>query len=100
MTSGEYKSYIVFKEIPIKEKEKNNTNKVDAQIKMITEVGISIYGYYGNIDKGINISDLKLSYNEKNELIAFSNLLTTENKNEIAIDLMRYTDFAPAGTMK
>ena len=76
MTSGEYKSYIVFKEIPIKEKEKNNTNKVDAQIKMITEVGISVYGYYGNIDKGINISDLKLSYNEKN-----SNLKITVDSN-------------------
>lgn len=41
-----------------------------------------------------------LLYNENNELIAFSNLLSTENKNEVAIDLMRYVESAPSGTME
>lgn len=69
MTSGEYKSYVVFKEIPLKENKEENSGKVDAQIKMITEVGISVYGYYGDINKGTNISNLKLSYNGKSSLL-------------------------------
>ncbi|MGL4641715.1 MAG: fimbria/pilus periplasmic chaperone [Cetobacterium sp.] len=65
MESGEYKSYVVFKEIPLKEAIGESGSGVDAQIKMITEVGISIYGYYGEINKGTNISNLKISYDSK-----------------------------------
>ncbi len=35
----------------------------------------------------------------EDELVAFSNLLITEDKNEIAIDLMRYIDKTPTNTM-
>ena len=43
---------------------------------------------------------LALLYNENNELVAFSNLMFTQDKSEIAIDLMRYTTAAPSGTME
>lgn len=65
MEAGEYKSYVVFKEIPLKESLNIESGSVDAQIKMITEVGISIYGYYGEINKGTNISNLKITYDSK-----------------------------------
>lgn len=76
MTPGEYKSYVVFKEMPLKDSGNNNSGKVDAQIKMITEVGISIYGYYGEINRGTNISNLTLTYNKKDsslKVVADSN---------------------------
>ncbi|MGL5053817.1 MAG: fimbria/pilus periplasmic chaperone [Cetobacterium sp.] len=62
MQSGEYKSYVVFKEIPLKNISTEKSDKVNAQIKMITEVGISVYGYYGEINRGTNISNLNISY--------------------------------------
>ncbi|MGL4977339.1 MAG: fimbria/pilus periplasmic chaperone [Cetobacterium sp.] len=62
MESGEYKSYVVFKEIPLKINSSEKNDKVNAQLKMITEVGISIYGYYGEVIKGTNISNLKIEY--------------------------------------
>ena len=65
MEAGEYKSYVVFKEIPLKDLETQAGSGVAAQIKMITEVGISVYGYYGEINKGTNISNLKISYDSK-----------------------------------
>lgn len=76
MTSGEYKSYVVFKEIPLKENKEEKMGKVDAQIKMITEVGISIYGYYGEINRATNISNLNVMYNLKS-----SNLKITADSN-------------------
>lgn len=65
MEAGEYKSYIVFKEIPLKDVNAQAGSVVAAQIKMITEVGISVYGYYGKINKDTNISDVKISYDLK-----------------------------------
>ena len=76
MEAGEYKSYVVFKEIPLKESVNVSNEKVDAQIKMITEVGISVYGHYGEIDRGTNISNLKLAYDSQTsnlKVIADSN---------------------------
>ncbi|MEG0068755.1 phosphatidylglycerol lysyltransferase domain-containing protein [Cetobacterium sp.] len=43
---------------------------------------------------------LALLFDENNKLIAFSNLMSTHDKNEMAIDLMRYLDSAPSGTME
>lgn len=65
MEAGEYKSYIVFKEVPLKDVNTQAGSAVAAQIKMITEVGISVYGYYGQINKGTNISNVKISYDLK-----------------------------------
>lgn len=76
MEAGEYKSYVVFKEIPLKDTMNKNDGKVDAQIKMITEVGISIYGYYGEINRATNISNLNVMYNLKS-----SNLKITADSN-------------------
>ncbi|MGL5367419.1 MAG: fimbria/pilus periplasmic chaperone [Cetobacterium somerae] len=63
---GEYKSYVVFKEVPLKEKSKGEIEKVGAQIKMLTELGISVYGYYGNIIKDVKVENLAVNYNKKN----------------------------------
>lgn len=65
MKDGEYKSYVVFKEIPLKEKDKGEIGKVGAQIKMLTELGISVYGYYGNIIKNVKLENLTVNYNKK-----------------------------------
>ena len=65
--------------------------------KKAKEKGFSLGNF--NLDYLKNFK-IALLYNENNELIAFSNLLTTDNKNEIAIDLMRYVDSAPSGTME
>lgn len=66
MKDGEYKSYVVFKEIPLKEKDKGEIGKVGAQIKMLTELGISVYGYYGDIIKDVKVENLAVNYNKKN----------------------------------
>lgn len=66
MKDGEYKSYVVFKEVPLKEKSKGEIEKVGAQIKMLTELGISVYGYYGNIIKDVKVENLAVNYNKKN----------------------------------
>ena len=65
MVDGEYKSYIVFKEVPLKLKDKKTKGKLDVQIKMITEVGISVYGSYGNIILDATANNMKISYNRK-----------------------------------
>lgn len=65
MENGEYKSYVVFKEIPIKNKAIENKNSLDVQIQMITEVGISVYGYYGEINRKVDISNVAFSYTPK-----------------------------------
>ena len=65
--------------------------------KKAKEKGFSLGNF--NLDYLKNFK-IALLYNENNDLIAFSNLLTTDTKNEIAIDLMRYVDSAPSGTME
>lgn len=81
---GEYKSYIVFREIPLKNSRNNkNKNELDVQLKMVTEVGISVYGYYGNIIKDIEISNLKVLYEKKNKnLIVKIDTLSKGNSSE------------------
>lgn len=65
MVAGEYKSYIVFKEVPLKTKNIKSNEKLDVQIKMITEVGISVYGSYGDIVLNATAKNMKISYNKK-----------------------------------
>lgn len=70
VSDGEYKSYIVFKEIPIKKGgNRKKINDLDIKIKMITEVGISVYGYQGNIVKDISITEVNVDFNRKNETL-------------------------------
>lgn len=70
MKDGEYKSYVVFKEVALKEKSKGELKKVGAQIKMLTELGISVYGYYGNIIKDVKVGNLVVNYNKKNSSLS------------------------------
>lgn len=82
--NGEYKSYIVFKEIPLKNNKSNkNNNELDVQLKMITEVGISVYGYYGNIVKDIEVSNIKVKYENKNLIVKIDTLSKGNSSEEI-----------------
>lgn len=69
LETGEYKSYVVFKEIPLKDKSIEQDGAVSAQIKMITEVGISIYGYHGDIKRETEITDIKFVPNFQNSTL-------------------------------
>lgn len=54
----------------------------------------------GNFDKNyLNNFKVALLYRD-DEIIAFSNLMATKDMNEISIDLMRYLDTSPSGTME
>lgn len=83
--AGEYKSYIVFKEIPIKNKATEKKDSLDVQIQMITEVGISIYGYYGELNKTIDISNLKFSYNSKSDDLKISGDVDAKGNSSLRI---------------
>lgn len=81
---GEYKSYIVFREIPLKNnKDSKKNNDLDVQLKMITEVGISVYGYYGKVIKDIEISNLRVNYKDKNLIVKMDTLSKGNSSEEI-----------------
>lgn len=81
---GEYKSYIVFKEIPLKNNQhRQESNDLDVQLKMITEVGISVYGYYGNIIKDIEIFNIKINYKNKNLFTKMETISKGNSSEEI-----------------
>lgn len=72
MEAGEYKSYIVFKEKESElKKVETNTEKMETigvQIKMLAEIGISIYGSYGEpVVKG-SLSNFKVSLEEEDRV--------------------------------
>lgn len=83
---GEYKSYIVFKELPSKLKVNAITDKkINAEIGIITEIGISIYGFYGDIEREGIIKDIKFNYDEKtSRLVVIAN---TESKGNSSTKL-------------
>ncbi|WP_443864222.1 fimbria/pilus periplasmic chaperone [Fusobacterium ulcerans] len=74
--SGEYKSYLTFREVPqnIKTVPNNNAeNKsLETSLNVITEIAIGIYGQKGDpILKG-NLSNVKLDYNTDSILLTAS----------------------------
>ncbi len=87
MKPGEYKSYIVFKEVPVKSEVKQSTDKVDVQIKMITEVGISVYGYYGDVVYKAKIDDVKFKYLSKTKTL--ETIVTAETLGNSSVKLTR-----------
>ncbi|MFK4784969.1 molecular chaperone [Fusobacterium sp. MFO224] len=83
MEPGEYKSYIVFKEKEgqIKKVETNveETTGIGVQIKMLAEIGISIYGTYGEqIVKG-NLSNFAVKLVNGNNVIMGCDLVSEGN---------------------
>lgn len=74
--SGEYKSYLTFREVPQNIKtvpNKNTENKsLETSLNVITEIAIGIYGQKGDpILKG-NLSNVKLDYNTDSILLIAS----------------------------
>ena len=78
LKDGEYKSYIVFKEVPLEIKSigNKNNNSTSSNITIITELGISIYGITGQeILKGY-VENFKLTYKDKVLGIKFDSIST------------------------
>lgn len=83
MEAGEYKSYIVFKEKEgqIKKVETNveETTGIGVQIKMLAEIGISIYGTYGEqVIKG-SLSNFVVKLVNENNVIMGCDLISKGN---------------------
>lgn len=79
LKNGEYKSYIVFKEIPLEIKntgEKNSNGSTSTNLTILTELGISVYGISGEeVLKG-KIENFKLDYKDKALCIKFDSIST------------------------
>lgn len=68
LKAGEYKSYIVFKEVPYEIK--NSEKKLEDQdgtsnVIIVTELGISVYGTLGEENLKGKIENFKLNYKDK-----------------------------------
>ncbi len=71
LKDGEYKSYIFFKELPheIKSKAKEENKGGGANVTILTELGISVYGHIGEeIVKG-SLNNVKATYQKKNLIL-------------------------------
>lgn len=68
LEAGEYKSYIVFREVPPEIKstsERTKTQNAATNVAILTELGISIYGHFGEeIIKG-SLENFKVTYKDK-----------------------------------
>lgn len=77
LKDGEYKSYIVFKEIPPEIKnvsEKLSSNGVSSNIVILTELGISVYGISGKEELKGKIENFQLEYNKNILRIKFDSI--------------------------
>jgi len=58
-------------------------------------------GYFDEVYlKRSAIAVAKIVINDRERIVAFANLWELDNKDELSIDLMRYDDRAPSGTME
>ncbi len=86
LEAGEYKSYIIFKELPSKFKKNSEIKKgINTEIGIVTEIGISIYGYYGDINKKVIIKDAKFDYDLKSSRLIV--VLNTESRGNSSVKL-------------
>lgn len=75
MQEGEYKSLLTFTEVPGEIKTvpgQNSSQSVSSDLKMITEISISVYGYQGTLTHKGTLSDIKLAYNGNSATISAS----------------------------
>lgn len=72
LENGEYKSLLTFTEVPGEIKTVDNTaNKgVSSNLKFITEINISVYGYKGTLTHKGTLSDVKLAYSGNSAVIS------------------------------
>jgi phosphatidylglycerol lysyltransferase len=82
--------------------------QVSARMAELAEVSNAWLAHKPGAEKGFSIGRFVPHYIERfpcavveqaGRIVAFSNVLTSGDKQEIAIDLMRYTDDAPSGVM-
>ncbi|AVQ27271.1 hypothetical protein C4N20_03890 [Fusobacterium ulcerans] len=72
LENGEYKSLLTFTEIPAEIKTTAKNNETASNLKFITEINISVYGYKGNLTHKGTLSDVKLAYNGVSAIISAS----------------------------
>lgn len=81
-SDGEYKSYIVFKEVPYDMKSTDNITKNLTNVNIITEIGIPVYGIKGNSSVENKIEKLNVKRSNKNIFVRLNvnNLGNTSSK--------------------
>ncbi len=70
LENGEYKSLLTFTEIPAEIKTTAKNNETASNLKFITEINISVYGYKGNLTHKGTLSDVKLAYSGNSAVIS------------------------------
>lgn len=70
LENGEYKSLLTFTEIPAEIKTIAKSNETSSNLKFITEINISVYGYKGDLTHKGTLSDVKLAYNGVSAVIS------------------------------
>lgn len=70
--AGEYKSFLVFKEVPqeIKTTDPTKAGELKTAVNMITKVNIGVYGQSGNSTIKGTLSDVKLAYSGNSAVIS------------------------------
>ncbi|MCB8565962.1 COG1470 family protein [Fusobacterium ulcerans] len=72
LENGEYKSLLTFTEVPGEIKTTAESNETSSNLKFITEINISVYGYKGDLTHKGTLSDVKLAYNGASAVISAS----------------------------
>lgn len=72
LENGEYKSLLTFTEVPGEIKTTAENNETSSNLKFITEINISVYGYKGDLTHKGTLSDVKLAYNGASAVISAS----------------------------
>lgn len=72
LENGEYKSLLTFTEVPREIKTTAESNETSSNLKFITEINISVYGYKGDLTHKGTLSDVKLAYNGASAVISAS----------------------------
>lgn len=70
LQNGEYKSLLTFTEVPGEIKTTAQSNETSSNLKFITEINISVYGYKGDLTHKGTLSDVKLAYNGVSAIIS------------------------------
>ena len=70
LENGEYKSLLTFTEVPGEIKTTAENNETSSNLKFITEINISVYGYKGDLTHKGTLSDVKLAYSGNSAVIS------------------------------
>lgn len=72
--AGEYKSFLVFKEVPqeIKTTDLTKAKELKTAVNMVTQVNIGVYGQSGNLTAKGTLSNINLAYNGNSAIISAS----------------------------